>query len=79
MRPVVLECKGYCVCFLFAGRIAKNTPSRVVLYFLIPNNLYMSWKFKIVNSLTALGSTLMAIAVLMLVWKLMKFEEAKKA
>lgn len=62
---------------LVVGVIAKYTPAMVVLYLLVPDNLYMSWKFKVVHLLSPLGAVIMAIAVLMLVWRLLKLEETQ--
>ncbi len=62
---------------LVLGVIAKFTPNAVLWYLLVPDNVYMTWKFKLINLLQPLGALMMAGSVLLLVWRLHSLANAK--
>lgn len=62
---------------LVMGVIAKYTPAVILVYLLVPDNVYLSLKFKLVNLLQPVGAMMIATAVLMLVWRLQKREEGQ--
>lgn len=55
---------------LFMGVVAKYTPSTIMWYLLVPDNAYMTWKFKLITLLQPLGGLLVAASVLVFVWRL---------
>lgn len=55
---------------LFLGVAAKYTPSTIMWYLLVPDNAYMTWKFKLITLLQPLGGLLIAASLLVFVWRL---------
>lgn len=62
---------------LLVGVLAKFTPSTIMWYLLVPDNTYMTWKFKMITLLQPLGGLLIAAALLIFVWRLHAGEATK--